>query len=72
MCRKHFGGDGLFLDRGKYTVKADPEGGVTVEYGGNIIKIDDSGISTAEGAVMEQNVTVRQSESGKVKVYRLE
>ena len=69
---EHFGSDGLFLDRGKYTVKADPEGGVTVEYGGNTIKIDDSGISTAEGAVTEQNVTVRQSESGKVKVYRLE
>ena len=69
---EHFDSEGLFLDRGKYTVRALPEGGVTIDYLGNIIKIDESGIDTGEGAVTEQNVAVRQSESGKVKVYRLE
>ncbi len=67
-----FGADGLVLDRGSYTVRASEDGRVSVEYGGNTIYADVSGIDTGEGYFTEQNIAVKKSVSGKVKVYRLD
>ena len=68
---EYYDADGLFLDRGKYIIHASCDGKVTVEYGGHEIKAEVSGVDTGEGYFTEQNIAVRKSDSGKVKVFRL-
>lgn len=66
-----FGSDGVFIDRGKYTVSATPDGAVTVEHNGHIIHADAEGIDTEDGRCTEQNIAVRQSETGKTGIWKL-
>lgn len=69
---EHFGEDGIFLDRGKYTVRASSDGTVTVEYGGTILTADISGIDTGEKYFTQKNIAVKKSASGEIKVWNLE
>ncbi len=68
---EHFPAEGIRLERNGYTVSADSGGNVSVEYGGNTIRADVSGIETGDGYFTDFNIAVRESDSGRVKVYKL-
>lgn len=67
-----FGSDGIRLERKGYTVESSDTGEIIIDYNGNKIKCSLSGVETPEGYFTDQNIAVKSSEGGKVKVYKLD
>lgn len=59
------------LKRENYTIIASEEGEVMVDYCGSTVKCSVTETETAEGCFTQNNIAVRQSASGKTKVYEL-